>query len=213
MLPSYDSDASLATLREYRAWAMPLLKHPRQQLTARRLAFYRLSADAESGLLGWSAQIRGLRITPRPHRAMASGHTGGDHGLWVRFELGPIEPLPRPIRATSDETTLESLGQHRWTTALALDRADCLSELLLETEAEWRLYEALHAARCRPLIRAGKSPSDESGTAQGRARFVVGDSEVRDEGRAGYRIDRPGQATQYASVLSVVVDALLARDG
>ena len=213
MLPGDDPDAALATVREYRAWAMPLLKHPRQQLAARRLAFYRLSDAAEPGVLGWSAPIRGLRITPRPHRALASGPSGGDHGLWVRFELGPIEPLSRPIHATPEETTLESLGQHRWTTALALERAGCLSELLLETEAEWRLYEALLAARRPPLIRPGKPPSDDWGSAQGRARFVVGDAEARDEGRAGYRIDRPGQPTQYASVLSVVVDALLARKG
>lgn len=53
--------------------------------------------------------------------------------------------LKNPVENLNKEEQGQRFSSHRWTTGLALDRARRLEELLLETEPEWRLFEALKA--------------------------------------------------------------------
>jgi hypothetical protein len=72
-----------------------------------------------------------------------------------------------------------------------LERAQTLAELLLETEPEWRLCEALAAAGIPYTVTAGQvGPVDPTEPAGGTW-VEVADARVRYEGANGFRVQSP----------------------
>ena len=213
MLPREDPDEALRLLQTERTCAMPLLKHPRLQLGARRIAFYRPGDDDTLGVVGWSALVSDAGIVRDAAGTLTFGNTAGHEGLWARFDLGALAPLNRSVSATPQALSLESLGQHRWTTVLALERAQTVSELLLETEADWRLYETLKAAGIAFSLQPRSAPAPATPDGSGRARFLLGRWSIHHNGAAGYCIEDASGQRQFAATTDRVLGVIQAADG
>jgi len=84
----------------------------------------------------------------------------------------------------------QRFSSHRWTTGLALDRARRLEELLLETEPEWRLFEALKAMGIFFQLNPGPVKLIDPDNPSGRVWFELDGCNIRYGGSSGYIIKR-----------------------
>lgn len=100
--------------------------------------------------------------------------------LMMLYHLDGVQSLARPIINLEQNGESLAFRTHRWTSRLAIDRAERISELFLEKEQDWRLYEGLRAAGLLPKISA--KPLRSGQPASGRARFTFQDLELSWEG-------------------------------
>ena len=98
------------------------------------------------------------------------------------------------------------VGSHRWTTRLGLIRARNLTELFLETEPEWRLYESFKAEGIVFSIYAGKVKGTDPRDPAGRAWFIIGDKRVQYRGNSGFVIDEENNTHNYLSTPQQVIE-------
>lgn len=105
-------------------------------------------------------------VTPWP-----SQH--GNDKMMVLYQLSNFRELPHPIKYHHADPT--SIQAPRYTTRLGLERAQLLSEIALETELEWRLYDMLTAANVSVRIEAMPPKQINPTNRIGRARFRIGD--------------------------------------
>ena len=92
-----------------------------------------------------------------------------------------------PILNVNDKGRGHRFSIHRWTSKLGLDRAKVLSELFLETEPEWRLYENLQANGINFDLIPGSAKVIDPEDPKGRTKFVFENGYfVRYGGAAGF---------------------------
>jgi hypothetical protein len=106
----------------------------------------------------------------------------------VLYRLRELEPLTRAVENQDDVNRGQRFSVRRWSSRLALARAQKLVELMLETEPEWRLYEDLHARCIDFKIEAGRPRASEPEDVVGRARFTGADWTVRYAGPSGFEL-------------------------
>jgi uncharacterized protein len=114
---------------------------------------------------------RGEITTPWPARE------GGDD-LQVLYRLGEFQELDVPVlnRGTNEEG--QTFRINRWTSALGLQRAQNVTELLLESVADWAVFDMLQAHGIRFRLRAARRAGEHSGR-EGRAWFVTDAARIR----------------------------------
>ncbi len=119
--------------------------------------------------------------------------------------------LPRSIENRGADNRGQRVASHRWTSRLGLERARTLTELLLETEPEWRLYEDLLAAGIpfdlAPLYPKLVNPEDPVG----RVWFVLHDGEIRirHRGDSGFIFTESGREDRFLGRSKDVADAVV----
>jgi hypothetical protein len=91
----------------------------------------------------------------------------------------------------------ERFSVNRWSSRLAIERANVVEELLLETEPEWRLIEQLRATRQPFSLRSEKAYVESVEDPSGRAWFTVGDRLIQFRGAAGFVLRQPGREETY----------------
>jgi predicted component of viral defense system (DUF524 family) len=179
-----DPAGHLAWIRETHQYYTPYSETQIRLFTATQVAFYEPTGGKAPGAVTSAAAIRSMRVvrrleilTPWPARQ------GTQDERFVLYALGDLQTLPQAI--VNDARW--RIGSRWWTSRLALGRATRLPELLLETEAEWQLSEALMAAGMDHEVRAAAPAGQGEEVKPGRARFEIsGLGRVQWRGAAGF---------------------------
>ena len=113
--------------------------------------------------------------------------------LHVAYHLGELRELERPVQNRGADGRGQRFSTHRWTSRLGLMRSRRVSQLSLETEPEWRLYEDLRALGIRFRLEPGRARVVDPNNPAGRTWFVTqkGDR-VRYAGASGFLVKRFG---------------------
>ena len=186
-------------IREQRMYYTPLTRQ-RRLPAAREIAIYVPAIIQSPGAVRLHAEVVGFEIVPRKEiRTPWEGRRGGDEPQII-FRLADIrEDLAvRNIRG-------ERVSDNRWTSRLGLMRAGSLVELLLETEPDWRLYEALTANRVPFSIEPGSPLLHDPDTVRGRAWFVTSHCRIQYRGASGYFAKSSDDRETYLTAASEIV--------
>jgi len=150
---------------------MPLLKQQRRQFFTNWIAIYLPSQANNPGLVKYCAHVESIEVLERkkiktPWPSTRKGE------LYMVYHLGSIKELSVPIENQNEIGKGNRFSIHRWTSKLGLDRAKVLTELFLETEPEWRLYENLRANSINYHLVPGSARVIDLDDPKGRTRFV-----------------------------------------
>jgi hypothetical protein len=173
-----------------------LMKQQNRQFAVKRVAIYSPSALRDPGAITHVATVVGIEVLERGDIVTPWQSRRNQQELQVVYRLGRVLPLQVPIlnaQASGGATVRFSVS--RWTSVLALERATILSELFLETEEEWRLYEDLKASGINFQIRSSPAMLVDPENPAGRAWFVAADVRARYQGADGFvfRLPAGGQ--------------------
>lgn len=151
------------------------------------------------------APVVGIEVLERGRIETPWPPTGKRDELQVFYRLGEIQPLPRVILNRDDEGRGVRFSQNRWTSRLALERATSLTELFLETEPEWRLFEALRIAGVVFKLRPGPPKPKSPRSPEGRVWFQAPWGSAQYRGGAGWYCQPvSGPPVFHAQVRTVV---------
>ena len=130
--------------------------------------------------------------------------------LSILYHLGKVQLLDRTILNLNKEGKGQRFSSHRWTSKLGLDRANVLTELFLETEPEWRLYENLQANDIKFHLVPSSARVINQDDPKGRTKFIFkNDYSVRYGGAAGFILRKTsGEEVPYSQVTKLVKDIL-----
>jgi predicted component of viral defense system (DUF524 family) len=188
-------------IRSNGAYYTKLTKQPRQ-LSARYLALYSPDTLRQRGAITHWAEVididiveRGGINTPWPAREPAERQ--------VLYRLGSILRLPHPVENLSGQR----FPALRWTSRLGLLRARRLEELSLETEPEWRLYDALVVNGIDFELEPEPPRGIDREDPVGRTWFRVGRRKVQYRGADGFLVtsyDGNGYHARVEGVLHAI---------
>ncbi len=175
-----------------RIYYMPLFKNARKQFSTMYVALYSSRHQGGAAITHFAKvnaiDVRRRREIPTPWPA-----TNVEQKLFLMFHLKDIQTIPIPIRNIG-----QRFSKHRWTSLLALRRAQNLSELFLETEPEWRLYEDLKANDVSFRLKSLKVMIQDPKNPSGRAWFKIREQiNVRYAGADGFLAEFGGQKEKF----------------
>lgn len=198
-----------------RCYYMPYLqKHPRQ-LTCKWVALYSpATLRRKSGAVTHVAEVIRTDVIPRDEIDTPWKPTRAGDEKQVVYYLSDLKPLANPIRNLDDTGKGTRFSSPRWSSKLGLDRAAILSELFLETEPEWRLYEGLrsiHADFTLEPLRV--TPLNEDFT-KSRVRFVVRKFKVQYCGPNGFALsDTDNASVNFLPNIEETLARLMCAEG
>jgi uncharacterized protein len=191
----------LEWILDTRTYYAPLTPTQKRQMSVQWVAIYspsRLRGAGSPGAVTHVAPVRGIEVRTREEVSTPwpSGRRGGrGHSrLVVLYRLGQLEELPRVVenRGLHGEGG-SRFSTNRWSSRLALDRASEVTELMLESRAEWRFYEQLRAAGTPFELHVDRAPDEKAGR-EGRVWFVLDDRRVRWAGAKGWEVRKGGKS-------------------
>ncbi|MFM8286386.1 MAG: DUF2357 domain-containing protein, partial [Planctomycetaceae bacterium] len=175
----------LEWIRENRLYYHPLPKIPHRHFRVGAVALYLPKTLLSSPGIAYVSRVARVDIRQRGRIDTPWSARTTPQQLMVVYELSNLDPLRRVIKNDSSEPAI--FRSDRWTSQLALRRAKSALEIILETEPEWRLYEALSAAGYRFTLRADRIRVERDDCPVGRAWFVIESlGQVRFDGANGY---------------------------
>lgn len=195
----------LSWVKEQRLYYAPMRRLGPRKLTARWVAFYQgKRARGDVGAVTHEAEVQAIDV--RPRREIETPWKSRDPDeLCVVYHLGPVMERHRPIEVP------EGIRFFRWASRLSLSMATQARELYIETEPEWRLYQALLARGVTFDVKPGDAKVVDPNDIKGRATFVIGDRRVRYAGAAGFRVEEHGRRWTVGDVEGVTVAGLSMR--
>lgn len=122
--------------------------------------------------------------------------------LCVVYTLSEVRAREHPI------PIYHGMRWFRWASRLSLSRAREGSELYLETEPEWRLYDELKAKGITFCLRPDDPKVPDPDDPRGRAVFEVGTWRIRYAGAAGFRMVS-GKTTVYEPSVKRVIERIM----
>ena len=198
VLRGEDPAAHLAWIRGKQLYYLPKVKDQRRQLQVAKLALYvpaGVLAAGRPGAVEYVADVLSCDVVPR--RQIATPWSASDRDqLQVLYRLGPVEARTPIINGPAGGRG-ERVSSHRWSSALALGRARELRELLLETEPEWRLLEALRAGGAVVELEPERPRPLDPENPEGRTWLVVGQRRARYAGASGFALIAADGAVSY----------------
>ncbi|MBX9686383.1 MAG: restriction endonuclease-like protein [Candidatus Obscuribacterales bacterium] len=197
VLRSENSSEHLDWIISNQTYYMPLHKSQSRQLNTKWIAIYSPSAIRNPGAVTHRARVLDIEVLPRHQISTpwAAAHTKDD--LQVVFRLDKMETLKRPILNLDQNDRGQRFSTHRWSSRLSVERAKIISELFLESESEWRLYEELKAAQ----IQFHLEP------------VQPGPLDIRPEGwRTWFVIDKTGHRIRFAGVHGILIRPQFGRE-
>lgn len=188
----------LAWIEAKATYYAPLTPSQERQMSARWVALYSPSSLRGRGTPGAVMHIARVdQIEVRPRSEIGTpwpGRRAAD-ALHVVYKLGPLRTLERPVEnAGLNGRGGTRFSQNRWTSRLAIERAEEITELLLESRSEWMMYEALRAEGREFSLRVDRAPGPELGR-EGRVWFDHADRRIRWAGVKGWEVRKGGQAS------------------
>jgi uncharacterized protein len=166
-----------------------------RQLTARWVALYSpaRTRSERPGAVTHFARVESIRVRRRAEIETPWPVARDPDELQVVYGISELKLLAVPVENRGRTGAHGArFAQNRWTSRLALDRASEVTELLLESRAEWIFYERLRAEGRPFRIIADGTPGPEIGLAA-RVWFEIGDLRVRWAGLQGWDIWQGGQ--------------------
>lgn len=131
----------LAWVARKRRYYVPYSPTRPVQLAARWVALYSPAALRQPGAVTHAAPVEGVDVVERREVETPWPARRASRSFVALYRLGELVELARPIENRDGRRP----SVVSWTSRLALERAREMAELALETEAEWRLVEALEA--------------------------------------------------------------------
>jgi len=190
-----------------KCYYMPLLRsHPRQ-LFVKHVAIYSPSAIRKPGAVTHRAKVSGIEVKPRSQivTSWPSGRPGDE--LQVVYQLESLELMREPVLNLADDGKGRRVSSHRWASRLSLERARTLSELFLESEPEWRLYEQLRASGIMFKLVPAAPNSQTDVDSSWRTWFEFeGGMRVRHAGANGFRLESIGMEPLFFPSVQLVVE-------
>lgn len=188
VLRSGDPGSHLEWIKSQRLYYIPHGQWQHRQFTARWVAIYSPARLRERGAVTHIARVAMVDVVPR--RAIATPWPER-HGLddkMVLYHLEEVKDLEKPIENRNAHGKGQRFSEPRWSSRLAMARAQTISELLLETEPEWRLYEQFRLSGVKTKIEAGKVRVEDPEDPAGRAGFHGDGWRVRYTGKSGFEL-------------------------
>lgn len=195
----------LQWILDNRCYYAPLHKNQKRQLTAKWVAIYVPSSLAKTGVIRQWARVINIDIKPRSEiqTPWTAGQDGGT--MNVVYTLESFVDAPHVILNREGQR----FSEPRWTTRLAFERATTLSELLLETEPEWKLYEQLKARGIQFKLTAAPATELAADQSHWRVWFELHSGHrIRYAGLHGFLIkDLIGAEQRVSDPFSVLFDS------
>ncbi len=197
--------AHLDWIHENRVYYTAMTPTQPLQYRVQWVTFYESAAIREPGAVTQCAPVVGIEVIPREAIKTPWPSIGRRNELQVLYRLGEAQPLPRAILNQDDEGRGVRFSQNRWTSKLALERATRLTELFLETEPEWRLFDALRTAGVVFKLRPGPPKPKSPQSPEGRVWFHASKGRAQYRGGAGWYCEPvSGPPVFFSQVRSVV---------
>ena len=154
---------------------------PRQYRT-KIVTFYLPASAKEKGSSGavthW-AEVKDVEVIARKNISTPWLPGRDPEELQVRYRLGPVKPLSKEILNRNRNGKGQRFSTNRWSSRLALLRASHVNELLLESAAEWELYESLCARGVQFDLHAIPPGRGKHSNIPGRVWFVFNNYRCR----------------------------------
>ena len=196
---------------DQRLYYMPFFRTQQRQMNTRWVVFYSPKALRNPGGVTHLAPVERIDIVKRKDIKTPWIARRNFDELQVLYHLGEIKELDRAIDNLNETDRGYAFRRHRWTSRLALERAQNIKELLLETEPEWRLYEDLRALGIDVYFEPGPVKMVDPENPQGRVKFILSNgNKIRYAGSSGYFYQgnkEPGRYfLKYRELLQLIVD-------
>ncbi|HET9526234.1 MAG TPA: DUF2357 domain-containing protein [Pyrinomonadaceae bacterium] len=195
----------LKWVKQKRCYYTPLTPTQSRQLVTRWVAIYSPTSVRTPGAITHLAEVENYELRKRHDIDTLWPSQRNSDEMQVVYRLGEVRELERPIENRGPQGLNKRFSKNRWTTRLAIMRATELREILMETSAEWRLYEELRIAGATFTLKPGSTKLQDESDLRGRAWFVKPRLQVQYRGAAGFLIRRPGLRDEYLSDLDDVV--------
>jgi uncharacterized protein len=203
-----DEEAHLEWIQGEGVHYTPFTPSQPLQLAAKWVAIYRRASGGTTGRVTHVAPIASVEVLERRELQTPWPSTRGAAEPQAVYRIGALIPLSNPI----ENQRGERFSTNRWTSKLGLSKAHSLSELLLETEPEWRLYDELRLLGKEVEIHPGRPTQREVNNPRGRAWIECAGTRAQYRGQAGwYCGDSVGDGEYLANVEAVI--SALASDG
>jgi uncharacterized protein len=199
VLRSHNTAEHLAWIRQERTYYTRLTPSQSRQLRVGIVAIYgpaHLYGPEDSGRVELWAPVEAIEVIPRREISTPWPPGGTGDELQVLYRLGEWRKLSRPVVNRSMDGRAQPFRSNRWASELGLHRATDATELLLETVAEWELYDGLVAQGTPFFLRAARSAGEMPGE-EGRAWFIVDHTRVRVVGLDTVELHRAGQIERF----------------
>jgi hypothetical protein len=150
-----------------------------------RVALYCPRPLEKPAAIAWQADVTAIDIIPRHELETPWPSRFSPDTMMIVYRLGSVKRLNHVIANCDPDQT--SFRSDRWTTLLALERAETVTEISLETDSEWQLYEGLKARGRLFRLRLDLIRREREDVPRGRAWFVLNENHaVRYDGANGF---------------------------
>jgi hypothetical protein len=201
----------LEWIKEKKCYYIPIKETQRRFYIAKWIAFYLPSELRTPGAIAYRAEIREIEIKPRKEiNTPWAPSRDKDEDQFV-YHIDDLCELNKPIE-NLEAGVGKPFTSHRWTSRLALERARNLTELFLETEPEWRLYEELRASAIEFLLKPGEPKVSDPDNPSGRAWFKTQNGEIQYRGSSGFLLKTLFHEDRYFVQVSDVIKYLKSAD-
>jgi predicted component of viral defense system (DUF524 family) len=185
VLPSANARERLDWISTSKMYYHPLPKAPHRHFRVTCVALYSPRTVITVPGVSHVANVEAIEVRVRRDIATPWKPRGTGDELMLVYRLDRVQPLAKVIENREDEAT--TFRTDRWTSRLGLGRAKTATEIILETEPEWRLYELLCARRIPFSLKADRVRLENNESPAGRAWFVLGPiGQVRYDGANGF---------------------------
>jgi hypothetical protein len=188
------------------SYYMRLLQRQNRQYVVKWLAIYSPTALREPGAVTRVAEVQTIEVVPRAQIPTPWQSQRSPDQLQVLYRLGGFTDLPRAVANRGLDGGTARFSTSRWTSRLALERAQDVKELLLETEPEWRFYEELSSHKIKFEITAGTPTLVSSEDPIGRAWFKIADQRIQFRGAQGFVVKNAAGETLYFAHIPQLVE-------
>jgi predicted component of viral defense system (DUF524 family) len=163
----------------------PLPKSPHRHFRVACVALYSPKTLLPVPGISHVADVEAIEVRPRRGITTPWRPRGTGDELMLLYRLRRVRPLAQLIENRDEDAT--TFRTDRWTSKLGLKRAKTATEIILETEPEWKLYEMLHARGTTFKLVADRVRIDSNDSPPGRAWFLLPNvGKLRYDGANGF---------------------------
>lgn len=201
-----NANEHLKWIKSNRRYYMPLIQTEPRQLSSRWIAIYSPESIRTPGAITHLAEVESLELSKRDETDTPWQSHSSSNELQVVYQLRQVRQLERPIENRGPKGLSKRFSRNPWTSRLGIMRAVELREVLMETSAEWRLYEHLRVAGIEFTLKPSLGNLHDENDSGDGAWFVRKRLRVQYRRAAGFLVRRSGLRDEYLSDFEEVVE-------